>query len=150
MISDLCRNGRHLAITVLITSQYATDLGPGLRSQVDCVFVLRDPSIQNRKRLWSSYFGLMPLAQFNAVFDAATEAYGALVLNQTVPSNEVRECVFWYRAKPAMPPFRLTNEVYYKLATRSAPNWARGLDTHVEICGRSTVSSTNDREARQA
>jgi hypothetical protein len=36
---------------------------------------------------------------FSKVMDACTENYECLVLDNTVKSNKITDCVFWYKAK---------------------------------------------------
>lgn len=131
-IADLARNGRHCHITVMLTSQYAMDLGPDLRSQIDLVYALRDPIISNRKRLSQCYFGMLPFAEFSAAFEACTENYGAIVLDQTVNTNDATSCVFWTRAELALPPFRVAGSVYFKLEQRARDEPKRASST-VEV-----------------
>ena len=131
-IADLARNGRHCHITVMLTSQYAMDLGPDLRSQIDLVYALRDPILQNRKRLHTCYFGMLPFPEFSAAFEACTENYGAIVLDQTVNTSEVSACVFFARAEPALPPFKMTAPVYFKLEDRAHEEQKRAPST-VEV-----------------
>ena len=142
VIGDVARNGRHANVTVFMTCQYACDISPSIRTQVDVIFALRDPSIQNRKRLWSCYFGLIdPVAKFNAIFESATDNYSALVLLNTVPSSDPSESVFWYKAKMDLPRFRMSNPVYFKLSKRKPPKHMKQKKSGVEICGGSVVSA---------
>ena len=143
-IADLARNGRHCHVTVMLTSQYAMDLGPDLRSQIDLVYALRDPIIQNRKRLHACYFGMLPFAEFAAAFEACTENFGALVLDQTVNTSEVTACVFWARAAPTLPPFRVAAPVFFKLEARETPRAPSTVEVRVprrERAGRVLVDA---------
>ena len=149
ILAQLYRNGRHHAISVLHTCQDCLDCSVGLRGQVDVLMCLREVSLQQRKRLQTAFFGLLTMPEYNAVMDAATERYGCLVLLNTVPSNDPTECLFWWRAKPELPPFRLANEVFYTLAQRTMT--LKDLQTQrkpvggggivVEACGQSVVSA---------
>ena len=73
-------NGRHWKIFFMLTMQYCMDLPPALRANVDYVFVLRENIIQNREKLYKSFFGIFPS------FDMCK-------------SNRIEDCVFWYKAK---------------------------------------------------
>jgi GTPase SAR1 family protein len=116
VISDLFRNGRHQKITVLLTSQYATDLNPGLRAQVDYTFCMRDGCVQNKKRIHQFYAGSIgKFDDFSSVFDTVTSNYGVFVVDNTAVDGTVESTTFWYRASLKIPGFRLTNPVYYKL-----------------------------------
>jgi len=80
--------------------QYVMDLPPALRANVDYVFILRENIIQNREKLYKSFFGIFPsFDMFCKVMDACTENYECLVLDNTVKSNKITDCVFWYKAK---------------------------------------------------
>ena len=129
-VADLARNGRHCHISVMITSQYAMDLGPDLRSQVDICYALRDTILQNRKRLHSCFFGMLNFQEFCAAFDACTENYGALVLDQTAQTNDPTSCIFHTRAQPSLPPFQMCSKVYFDLEKRQ---WEKRSESKVEI-----------------
>ena len=121
VLGDAWRNGRHAAITIILTSQACYDLPPDLRSNTDLIFALRDPIIQNRKKLHLAYFGQLPFDGFSQCFEACTDSYGSIVLNQTLPTNSPDECLFWYRAKPTLPSFRMCNKAIWKVALRPPP-----------------------------
>lgn len=93
-------NGRHWKIFFMLTMQYCMDLTPDLRANVDYVFILRENVIQNREKLYKSFFGIFPtFDMFNQVMNACTENYECLVLDNTSKSNRIQDCVFWYKAK---------------------------------------------------
>ena len=60
-IRDLFMNGRHLKITFCNALQYCMDMGPDLRSNTDYVFCLRENIIENRKKLFTFFFGMFTL-----------------------------------------------------------------------------------------
>lgn len=92
-------NGRHWKIFFMLTMQYCMDLTPDLRANVDYVFILRENIVQNREKLYKSFFGVFPnFDMFNQVMNACTENYECLVLDNTSKSNKVEDCVFWYKA----------------------------------------------------
>jgi hypothetical protein len=93
-------NGRHWKIFFMLTMQYCMDLPPALRANVDYVFILRENIIQNREKLYKSFFGIFPtFDMFNKVMDACTENFECIVLDNTSKSNRIEDCVFWYKAK---------------------------------------------------
>lgn len=98
---SLFMNGRHWKIFLMLTAQYCGDLGPDIRSNIDFLFILRENIIQNRERLYKNFFGLLPsFASFCQLMDATTENFEALVVDNTSRSNNLEECLFWYKAKP--------------------------------------------------
>ena len=93
-------NGRHWKLFFMLTMQYCMDLTPDLRANVDYIFILRENIVQNREKLYKSFFGIFPNFQmFNQVMTACTENYECLVLDNTSKSNKIEDCVFWYKAK---------------------------------------------------
>ena len=49
--------------------------------------------------MYKSFFGIFPsFDMFCKVMDACTENYECLVLDNTVKSNKIQDCVFWYKA----------------------------------------------------
>ena len=93
-------NGRHWKIFFMLTMQYCMDLTPDLRANVDYIFILRENIIQNREKLYKSFFGIFPtFDMFNQIMNACTENYECLVLDNTSKSNKIEDCVFWYKAK---------------------------------------------------
>jgi hypothetical protein len=104
-MKDICirqcfMNGRHWKLFFMLTMQYCMDLTPDLRANVDYVFILRENIVQNREKLYKSFFGIFPnFDMFNQVMTACTENYECLVLDNTSKSNKIEDCVFWYKAK---------------------------------------------------
>lgn len=107
-------NGRHWNIFFMLTMQYCMDLSPDLRTNVDYVFILRENVIQNRERLWKSFFGIFPSFElFNQVMNACTENFECLVLDNTSRSNKIEDCVFYYKA-PIRKGFRVGSSQMWK------------------------------------
>jgi hypothetical protein len=98
LVRYLFMNGRHFNICMFITAQYLVDVPPGLRANIDYVFVLRDNV--HRERLWRNIFTIFPsLDMFQKAMDACTQDYGALVLDNNSASTRISDCVFWYKSK---------------------------------------------------
>ena len=49
------------------------------------------------------------------MFDACTANYECLVIDNTVNSNNVEDCIFWYKASVDIPDFRMCAPVYWEL-----------------------------------
>ena len=95
----LFMNGRHWKIMLIITMQYPLGVPPNLRTNIDYVFILREPYIANRKRIFDNYAGMFPTFEsFCQVMDQCTENYECLVINNTSKSNKITDQVFWYKA----------------------------------------------------
>ena len=109
-------NGRHWKIMLIITMQYPLGIPPTLRTNIDFVFILREPYIANRKRIYENYAGMFPtLESFCQVMDQCTENYECLVINNNSKSNKLSEQVFWYKAD-AHNDFRLGSKEFWDLS----------------------------------
>ena len=99
-VRSLFMNGRHYKTMFIITMQYALGIPPNLRTNVDYVFLLREPYVSNRKRLYEHYAGMFPTFDvFCQVMDQCTEDYECLVVNNNAKSNKITDMVFWYKAE---------------------------------------------------
>lgn len=116
LIRLLFLNGRHWAIMLIITMQYPLGIPPMLRTNIDYVFILREPYTRNRKILYENYCGVFPTFEiFTQVLDAITEDFGCLVIHNNAKSNKIKDQVFWYKADKR-PPFRLGNKEFWDLS----------------------------------
>lgn len=119
-IRALFMNGRHYKAFFIITMQYALGIPPNLRTNVDYVFVLREPYHSNRKKLFEQYCGMFPNYEFFCnVMDQCTENFECLVINNNAKSNKLEDQVFWYKAEPH-PDFRLGADILWKQSTALA------------------------------
>jgi hypothetical protein len=101
-------NGRHYNIFFMLSMQYCMDMPPALRANIDYVFVLRENIVANREKIWKNFFGIFPTFDlFNKTMDACTENFECLILDNTVKSNKIEDCVFWYKAKYPPPKFKV-------------------------------------------
>ena len=100
MMRLLFMNGRHWKIMLVITMQYPLGIPPTLRTNIDYTFILREPYIANRKRIYENYAGMFPTFEaFCQVMDQCTENYECLVINNNVKSNKLQDQIFWYKAE---------------------------------------------------
>jgi hypothetical protein len=100
-IRSLFMNGRHYKVFFIITMQYPLGIPPNLRANIDYVFILRNNNTSDRKRIYEHYAGVFPSFEtFCQVMDACTTNYECLVINNTVSSTKLEDCVFWYKADP--------------------------------------------------
>ena len=88
----LFMNGRHWKIMLVITMQYPLGVPPNLRTNIDYTFILREPYIANRKRIWENYAGMFPTFEsFAQVMDQCTENFECLVINNNSKSNKLND-----------------------------------------------------------
>jgi hypothetical protein len=92
-------NGRHQKIFFLITMQYPLGIPPVLRTNVDYVFILREPYFSNRKRIFENFGSAFPNFEFFCqIMDQCTENFECLVINNNTRSNKLEDAIFWYKA----------------------------------------------------
>lgn len=98
---ELFMNGRHFKISLLLTAQYCMDLPPALRTNIDFVFILKDPIRKNRQRLYDNFAGIFPkFEDFCDALDQTTESYECMVIDNTTNSNKLTDQVFYYKGTP--------------------------------------------------
>ena len=98
-IRYLFMNGRWLKAFFIITMQYPLGIQPALRTNVDFVFILREPYANNRKRIFDNYASAFPSFEFFCqIMDQCTQNYECIVIDNTSQSAKLDDCVFWYKA----------------------------------------------------
>ena len=116
MMRLLFMNGRHWKIMLIITMQYPLGIPPNLRTNIDYVFILREPYIANRRRIYENYAGMFPTFEsFCQVMDQCTENFECLVINNNSKSNKLQDQIFWYKAQTHSN-FRLGSKEFWELS----------------------------------
>ena len=116
MMRLLFMNGRHWKVMLIITMQYPLGIPPNLRTNIDYVFILREPYIANRRRIWENYAGMFPTFEsFCQVMDQCTENFECLVINNNSKSNKLQDQIFWYKAANHVN-FRLGSKEFWELS----------------------------------
>ena len=116
MMRLLFMNGRHWKIMLIITMQYPLGIPPNLRTNIDFVFILREPYIKNRRIIHENYAGMFPTFEsFAQIMDQCTENYECLVINNNAKSNKLQDQIFWYRAEPHGD-FKLGSKEFWELS----------------------------------
>ena len=109
-------NGRHWKLMLVITMQYPLGVPPNLRTNIDFTFILREPYIANRKRIFENYAGMFPTFEsFCQVMDQCTENYECLVISNNSKSNKLEDQIFWYKAS-AHNAFKLGSKEFWELS----------------------------------
>lgn len=99
-IMEILMNGRHYFLTYILTMQTPLGITPDLRLNFDYVFLLKESSTINKKKLWDNYASMFPsLPAFEKVFAKCTEDYRSMVIDNRKPSDNIQEQVFWFKAK---------------------------------------------------
>ena len=120
----LFMNGRHWKIMLVITMQYPLGVPPNLRTNIDYTFILREPYINNRKRIYENFAGMFTTFEsFCQVMDQCTENYECLVIANNAKSNRLEDQIFWYKA---------TSHNDFKLGAKEFWEMSKGLGSDDE------------------
>jgi hypothetical protein len=109
-------NGRWIKVLFLITMQFPLGIPPALRTNVDYVFILREPYMSNRRRIFENYGSVFPSFEFFCqVMDQCTQNYECLVVNNNTQSNKLEDAIFWYKAM-IHPDFKIGADEFWKMS----------------------------------
>lgn len=101
------KRGRHWKMWYILSLQYCMDVLPVIRTNVDGVFILREPNLKNRRSLYENYAGIIPdFNLFCKILDNITDDYTALYIHNATKTNNWQDCVFWYKATPIPKDFK--------------------------------------------
>lgn len=101
------KRGRHWKMLYILSLQYCMDVKPVIRTNVDGTFILREPNLKNRKSLWENYAGIIPdFKMFCDIMDQLTTNYTALYIHNATRSNNLEDCIFFYKANPVPENFK--------------------------------------------
>lgn len=117
-------NGRHFKFMYILTMQDSLGIPNYFRGNIDYVFILREPNVKNRKRLYDHYAGMFPTFKaFNLAMDKCTEDFHCLVIDNLTRSNTITDQVFWYKATKHED-FKFGSKKYWKYhKKRFNPNY---------------------------
>lgn len=96
--NELLLNARHYNTTLIVNMQYPISITPEVRLSFDYVFLFRDSTCSNQKRIWDNYAGCFPtLSSFKKVFAVTTEGHKSMVIDMGVADVfSISRNVFWY------------------------------------------------------
>lgn len=98
-IMEILMNGRHYKLTYILTMQTPLGITPDLRLNFDYIFLLREDSAINKKKLWINYASMFPsLISFTKVFSKCTSDFRTMVIDNRTPKDQINEKVFWFKA----------------------------------------------------
>lgn len=91
---------QHWAQLAMVGSQYAIDMPPDIRKAVSYVALGREPEPIEREKLYKNFGGLAgSYDKFCDLMDQITGDYTFLIFKKRSQSNELEECVSWFRTK---------------------------------------------------
>lgn len=120
LLKELYYTSRHLSITVLTVVQYAVDIPPNCRNNLDFVFVLKENKTDNINKLYKYYFSIFENVNvFREALQKCTNNYKCLVIDNVIKkSGNIEEQIFWYKAE-------LKHD--YKIAEKDWKRWDKQL-----------------------
>ena len=118
--NQLLKLGRQWNLFYVISLQYALDIKPFFRSNLDGAFIFREPNKAVRENLYKNFASIIPdYSLFCALMDQLTNDHTALYIHNYAASNDWKECVFYWKA-PLMeekyPNWRFGCADYWKFA----------------------------------
>ena len=95
-IQNIIFNGRHYNIFFILTIQYP-NIPLALTSNIDYVCVFNEPNLDNRKRIYKDYGGVIPTFEIFSDMLNTLADHECLVIKLN-GSSDIKEQVFWYKA----------------------------------------------------
>lgn len=112
--NGMYKRGRHWKMWYILSLQYGMDVRPVIRTNIDGVFILREPNMRNRRVMYENYASIIPdFKLFCDIMDQLTNDYTALYIHNAKQTNNWQDCVFWYKAKPVSKDFKFGSEDYW-------------------------------------
>jgi len=99
-IKEILMNGRHYGLTYILTMQTPLGVTPDLRLNFDYVFLLKEDSNINKKKLYENYASMFSnLKVFDSVFTSCTKDFATMVIDNRKPGDKPQDKVYWFKAK---------------------------------------------------
>lgn len=123
------KNSRQWEGAQVLALQYGMDIKPAIRANTDYVFIFREPNENYRKTLYKNYGGIIgSYNDFCDIMDQIAEKNVALVIDNKKQSNEINECVYYYKARIHSEKFTFGCTEYQQWAEqRYNPNYQSAL-----------------------
>lgn len=99
MIGQFKNGSRWWDCLFIIGSHYIFDMGPDLRNSVSYVVLFREPSMDERKKLWKNFAIGCNFAEFCDLMDQLTGHFCCMIFQKRSQSNNLEDCCFYYQVK---------------------------------------------------
>lgn len=110
----LVKNSRHWNLLSIFSNQFVLDFKPEVRSNIDGVFICREPNKANREKIWKNFASIIPTFHlFCQIMDVITTDHTCLYIDNKATSNDWQDCVFYYKA-PMVDNFRFGAEEFWR------------------------------------
>jgi len=111
----LFKNSRHWNMLSIFANQYVFDFKPVIRTNIDGVFIFREPNHANREKIWTNFASIIPKPVFYKMMDDLTTDFTCIYINNQEQSNTWTDCVFYFKAQQ-VPDFQFGSEDYINFA----------------------------------
>ena len=98
-VKNIFMNGRHYKIFFILAMQYVLGIPPSLRTNIDYVFIFRDSSLQNRRKIYDCFGGAIPTFDMFCQLLDSLGKFECLVICNDADRVSLEEQVMWYKAK---------------------------------------------------
>lgn len=116
-IRKLYMNGRHMNATHFNCVQYMMDMPIDLRNQVDYVFMMKETSHTNLKKIYDMFFkdAFKKFDEFCTAAKTLTEGHRCIVFDRTYEGNDVSKQIYHFKASQNLEDFKLCRSIYWDL-----------------------------------
>lgn len=116
LMVGLFKNSRHWNMLSIFANQYVFDFKPVIRSNIDGVFIFREPNQANRDKIYKNFASIIPCYKtFCQLMDQLTTDYTCIYINNQIQSNKWTDCVFYFKAQQ-VPDFKFGCDDYWQFA----------------------------------
>lgn len=118
-------NGRWFKENFYVAFQYIMEVKMAMRGSFDYAVFTMDKTLKGRQKIYDQFGGgVFPTSEaFEIAFKALTRDFRVIVFDLRAQSYNVEDCVFWYRADPALGKFRVGHpDVWASRPLKSCPS----------------------------
>lgn len=138
LIKQLYANGRHLGVTLIITTQYALAVPPLCRGNTDVVLASQEKSAIYRRKLFETFSIVFnTFGSFDKTYRACTKNYETFVMVSCSDNqkDDVSSNCFWWKSLFPLPEFKVNpNGRWWKIhLKRHDPNGNTSCSSSGEI-----------------
>jgi hypothetical protein len=101
----------------IFANQYVFDFKPAIRTNIDGVFIFREPNQSNREKIYRNFASIVPSYPiFCQLMNELTSDYTCIYINNQIQSNEWTDAVFYFKADHHVPDFKFGCDDYLQFA----------------------------------
>jgi hypothetical protein len=101
----------------ILASHYVFDMPPDLRKTVSYVAIFKETSVEERQKLHKNFAIGCTFPEFCDLMDQITGDYTCIIFDKRSQSNNIEECVYYYKA-------RLHDDIKWSLGCDEYKKWS--------------------------